>query len=167
MDGKRKIYVTADLHLGHGLVSRLRGFDSVEEHTQSVVDAWNSIVQKQDLVWVLGDAIWNKKTLDVVAGTMTGTKKLVLGNHDQMASHRYLKMFQKVYGCAAVGDVILTHIPVHPTQVGKDNRYRLNVHGHTHAAVVRGPDGKPDLRYRSVSLEQTGMAPVLLEDVIR
>jgi calcineurin-like phosphoesterase family protein len=52
--------------------------------------------------------------------------------------------------------ILLTHIPVHPSQL---RRGVLNVHGHLHARTINDP------RYVCVSLEQTGFRPVRLDQL--
>lgn len=152
-----KIYVIADLHLGHRKLQEIRGVGDDE-----IVDRWNSVVRKRDVVYVLGDVF----KLDRLP-EMRGIKKLALGNHDIASMSRYLKHFTWVRACFEWDNCLLTHIPVHGSQQG---RYRLNVHGHTHTRqitleavsgeIVRHPF------YRCVSAEQVDYTPVLLRDVV-
>lgn len=58
-----------------------------------------------------------------------------------------------------VGKAILTHVPVHPNQL--EHRFQKNIHGHMHSKKLEDP------RYVCVSLEHTGLAPVLLQHVIQ
>lgn len=46
---------TADLHLGHRLVTELRGFDSTDDHDNELARRWDTTVGEGDVVWVLGD----------------------------------------------------------------------------------------------------------------
>jgi len=147
------VFVIADLHFGHGKVAAARGFATTDAHDKALVDAWNQRVSKRDVVYVLGDVL----STDWIAD-LKGTKKLVMGNHDQRPMSAYAG-FSKIFGCYEFDGCILTHIPVHPNQFG---RYRLNVHGHTHTHML------DDARYVPTSVEHCpGFAPMVLRDLIR
>lgn len=147
-----KVYVIADLHLGHKKLAQVRGFSSVEEHDQKLVDNWNSVVTKKDVVYVLGDVFRVERLSD-----MRGIKKLTLGNHDQYPPERYLKYFTKIASYYEYDNCLLSHIPIHPCQFP---RYRKNVHGHMHTHDIDDPF------YVCVSAEQIDLTPVLLNSVI-
>ena len=51
------IYLTSDLHLGHDkdFIYKPRGFNSVDKANESIISNWNSIINEDDLVYVLGD----------------------------------------------------------------------------------------------------------------
>lgn len=147
------VYVIADLHLGHEKLAQVRGFSSGQEHDDALVAAWNRTVFKKDVVYVLGDVFHVERVPE-----LAGTKKLILGNHDQKPVASYAALFSKVMACHEFDNCLLTHIPVHPSQFP---RFELNIHGHTHAATI------PDLRYVPVSVEHcAGMAPIPLRPLI-
>lgn len=147
------VFVIADLHFGHAKVAALRGFADVELHNAAIIAAWNRVVSKRDVVYVLGDVFRLEPVIE-----LNGTKKLALGNHDQRPFAVYGAVFSKVRACFEFDDALLTHIPVHPSQFA---RWRVNVHGHTHENRIA------DVRYRSVSVEQCPrMEPRLLREVI-
>lgn len=80
------------------------------------------------------------------------------GNHDIFDDQDYSPYFFAQCGSREVNGVLLTHYPVHPSQV--EGRYRGNIHGHLHSKQL------PDPIYQCVSAEHTGYKPVLLGDVI-
>ena len=51
------VYFTSDLHLGHRNIISLqyRPFESVEEMDRALIDNFNSVVKKNDTVFILGD----------------------------------------------------------------------------------------------------------------
>ena len=53
-----EIYLTSDLHLGHDkdFIYKPRGFNSVDEANESIISNWNSIINEDDLVYVMEDA---------------------------------------------------------------------------------------------------------------
>lgn len=156
-----RVFVTSDTHFGHKRIiefeAAARPFATIEEHDRALVERWNATVQPKDTVWHLGDVFFGKDG-HIVLGSLHGTKKLVLGNHDHYALAIYQQYFSKIFGAARFSDCILTHVPVHPNQL--ETRYRLNIHGHMHSKSI------PDARYRCVSVEHTALAPVLMDSVI-
>ena len=49
-----KTFFTSDLHFGHNkdFLYKPRGFDNIEEHDDTVIENWNSVVSKDDTVYV-------------------------------------------------------------------------------------------------------------------
>ena len=56
-------FITSDLHFGHKNILEYdkRPFSSIEEHDESLIENWNSLVRPQDLVYCLGDITLGKK----------------------------------------------------------------------------------------------------------
>lgn len=93
----KRIWFTSDLHIGHKLVSGLRGFwkldiDGVrvvdtEAHDRALAENWDATVGPEDEVWVLGDLSINSGA-QVLAwfADRPGIIHLVSGNHDQTHS---------------------------------------------------------------------------------
>jgi calcineurin-like phosphoesterase family protein len=127
-------YSTSDWHVGHRLVSGIRGFWTDIEHTVPDVDAHSQAlistfdhVKPEDIIWFQGDMCvsesnW-KVALELLRG-LPGRKRLVCGNHDPIASfHRNawkflrpaLEVFETVqdYASVKVGGkmVLLSHYP--------------------------------------------------------
>jgi calcineurin-like phosphoesterase family protein len=155
-----RVFVISDTHFGHKRIiefeAAARPFASIEEHDRALVERWNATVKPKDTVWHLGDVFFGKDGHAVVA-ELNGIKKLVMGNHDHYPLEVYQRYFVKVQGAAEHSGCILTHVPVHPCQL--ERRYRLNIHGHMHSKSLDDP------RYRCVSAEHTGLAPILMSEV--
>ncbi len=168
-------FFISDTHFGHkGIINfsstkPFRPFKTIEEHDAELVRRWNSVVGKKDRVFHLGDFCFGKRNLEVAA-QLNGDKRLVMGNHDTYATEDYLKYFNKLYGACQFDNCILTHVPVHPRELG---RFPMNVHGHLHTEVVKAysqpllphseleVEGvKPDWRYFNVSCEQINLTPI-------
>lgn len=153
-----KIFVIADPHFGdERTATERRGFKSLEEMTQEIIENWNAVVSPQDKVYVLGDVTMARSGLEEVA-KLNGKKVLVAGNHDIYKTKDYLKYFKRVCGSVEFPDykVILQHIPIHPREIP---RHR-NIHGHLHEEMINEPG------FLCVSAEQIGYTPMLLEDAI-
>jgi calcineurin-like phosphoesterase family protein len=56
-----KIFITSDLHFGHdrGFLYEPRGFSNIESHDETVIQNWNSVVEPEDEVYILGDLMLN------------------------------------------------------------------------------------------------------------
>ena len=79
------IYFTSDLHLNHnrGFIYEPRGFHSVEEMNEAIIDLWNKIVTDDDDVYLLGDVMLGDTQLGIeLFKRLKGKIHIVLGNHD-------------------------------------------------------------------------------------
>lgn len=173
-------FFAADTHFGHRGVckflkddgSKLRPWDTIEEMDEALVENWNKVVKPDDKVYVAGDVVINRRALPILA-RLNGKKHLCKGNHDVFRIGEYLEYFYEVSACRVFDDFILTHIPVHPSQLG---RFKVNVHGHLHAHKIMCnvprnspliyPYELPDPRYLCVSMEQIDFTPIHI-DVMR
>lgn len=140
-------------------MAKRRGFETIEEHDNHIIECWNSTVHKKDTVWILGDITMEKKEPYKLLSKLNGIKNVVLGNHDlPQHTEELLKYTNKICGSFEYKGCILTHIPIHKSEM---KRYRLNIHGHLHLTDIGGD------RYINVSCEKVGYKPVLLNDIIR
>ena len=153
------VFVTADTHFGHIGILRYceqsRPFDSIEEHNEELVDRWNSVVNKRDVVWHLGDVAFGKENLHYLT-RCNGLKKLVMGNHDSYPIHEYTKVFRKICGVAGLHKYVLSHVPVHESQ---KYRFSGNLHGHLHQRELDDPF------YYNVGVDTNNLTPVPLEEI--
>lgn len=168
MSGKK--YVIGDLHLSHNNMAKHRGFNSVEQHDEHIIECWNNIVRKNDVVYILGDITMGKKQPYVLLDRLKGFKKVVLGNHD-MPQHikELLKHVNSVCASIKMKGSILTHIPIHESEL---SRFSKNIHAHLHEDKIRKLDNcgffsVPDSRYICVSCEQVNYTPILLDELLK
>jgi calcineurin-like phosphoesterase family protein len=84
---KDKLYFTSDLHLGHESIMQHcnRPFKTVEEMDKTIIDNWNSIISKDDIVFIIGDFCWRMGSQSIAwyIDRLLGNKILILGNHDR------------------------------------------------------------------------------------
>lgn len=76
------IYFTSDMHLGHKAVIRMqnRPFENVEEMNRILIDNYNSVVHKDDTVYILGDICYRisvDSANDLIA-SLKGKKYLMI-----------------------------------------------------------------------------------------
>jgi len=166
-----KVRFIGDLHLGHNSIPKFSGpqrggITTVEEHDAWIVQQWNSVCSKNDLIWVLGDACFDKTKLPLLK-KMKGSKHLILGNHDEFSLEAYAPYFNKIHGFVKYKSLWLSHAPIHPDEL----RGKINVHGHTHNHVMMIHDDHrcqdmPDPRYVCVSVEQVNGQPIEIDEVL-
>jgi calcineurin-like phosphoesterase family protein len=160
------IWVTSDTHLNHanmltwGLSGRPE-FSSVEEMNETIIDRWNSVVRPGDKVYHLGDVFFGSKDwFKVNWPRLNGSKRLVVGNHDDVRWLSSGGFFKKVSMWRFFKDfgLVLTHVPIHEASIvgGLDT---VNVHGHIHRQSA------PSRRHRNVCVEETNYTPVNLEEL--
>lgn len=152
------IYAISDLHFGHPNLAKHRGFETSDEHDQFIIDKWNSVVRKNDTVWILGDVAMEKKSYYKLLDFMNGIKKVVLGNHDlPQHSSELLKYVNSVCGMyTKMKGLIISHAPIHPCEL----RGKRNLHGHVHENSLDDP------RYINVSCEAVNYTPVKISELM-
>lgn len=168
------VYVIADLHFGHTNMAAKRGFNSSQLHDEFIIHQWNSIVNKRDIVWILGDITMERSHEYPLLARLNGLKKVVLGNHDK-PNHvqELLKYVNCVNGIIKYKGAWLTHCPVHPMEL--EHRVKYNIHGHIHEKQVlkkyqvfgKTIFSKPDPRYICVSCERVDYQPVLISNILK
>ena len=130
-----RVFFVSDTHFWHTNIIKYcnRPFDTVEEMNEKLISNWNSVVNKDDTVFHLGDfAFCGPTKAKVILEQLNGNIILVRGNHDYDS---VLKLFNKVYDqlIIKIGEelIYLNHYPF-LTYAGA---YRENVYqlfGHLH-----------------------------------
>ena len=80
-----EVFFTSDLHFQHqrGFLYEPRGFHSIEEHDEAIVDRWNNVVRPQDTVYILGDVMLNNNDKGIeLLNRLNGEFWFIRGNHD-------------------------------------------------------------------------------------
>ena len=166
-----RVFFIADLHLSHTNMALHRGFATVEEHDEHIIEKWNSVISKRDIVYILGDITMEKSAPYHLLDRLNGTKHVVLGNHDRKQDvKKLLGYVESVAGMIQYKGIMLTHCPIHPMEL--DYRFKHNIHGHIHDKVVMKSENYgllerhvPDERYVCVSCERVDFSPKTLEEL--
>jgi calcineurin-like phosphoesterase family protein len=157
----------ADLHLSHANMATRRGFSTIEEHDEYIIAKWNSVVNKRDITYILGDVTMEKSAPYHLLDRLNGLKHVVMGNHDRRQDvKKLLEHVESVAGMVSYKGIILTHCPIHPMEL--DYRFPKNIHGHIHdKQVMKMLDGweEIDERYICVSCERIDFTPKSLEEL--
>lgn len=162
----RNTFFISDTHFHHSKVLEFektaRPFSSIEEHNETIVQNWNSVVSDNDIVYHLGDVILGSADFSILK-RLKGEIRLIPGNHDTDHKIRgYLENgVSKIMGYHEIKShgFFCSHVPVHASQL--ETRFKFNIHGHTHSYVI------PDNRYINVSCEQIGLTPIHLDEIIK
>lgn len=130
-----KIFLIGDCHFGHRNIIKYcnRPFIDVEDMTRKQISYWNSVVGKNDIVYVVGDfALCGKQKIIEIGQQLNGRKRLILGNHDQASIEIYRAAgFEFIYNHHIVIDdfFIVSHMPL----VGiSENTPFANIFAHVH-----------------------------------
>lgn len=82
----QKLFFISDMHLGHKNVIQFsdRPFVSVKDMEKQMIENWNSVVSKNDIVFDLGDMFWfdGRHDAATVISKLNGTIYKIPGNHD-------------------------------------------------------------------------------------
>lgn len=158
------IYLTADPHFWHTNIIRYanRPFSSVEEMNDSLIGNWNSVVNEDDDVYILGDFVFGFRPayLEYVLYHTLGNKYLILGNHDYPLYRK--GAYKKVGGIIIykepieIDGYVLSHRPLEEAKVFDF----INIHGHIHEQI------KNDPHYINVCVEHTNYTPILFSEAV-
>lgn len=163
----RDVWLISDTHFyHHNIVHKFdpgRPFDSVGHMNEIMIENWNRVVKPGDKVYHLGDVFFGQREeFPKLWPRLNGKKRLIVGNHDDVKYLAAGAFFEKIMLWRWFDDLLLTHVPTHPSSLkeGRSGRPKVvNVHGHTHFK------GSPVGPYHSVCVELTNYTPVHIEDV--
>lgn len=140
---KQKVFFVSDLHFGHKNIIKFcnRPWETVEEMDKALIDNWNSVVRKNDIVFDLGDfAFAPDKRWKEILSQLNGKHYLILGNHDRVKwpGDSIMSLFAGVYTQLFIKidnrGIYLSHCPL----LCYDGVYRNNenvvwaLSGHVH-----------------------------------
>ena len=81
-----KIYIISDTHFNHENIIKYcnRPFKDINEMNDTIINNWNMIVKKDDIVYHLGDFFLGSKfDLKNIVDRLNGTIYLIRGNHEE------------------------------------------------------------------------------------
>lgn len=167
-----KVFVGSDFHWGHANImtfcptTRTR-YGSVANMNESMIQEWNSVVGKDDTVYMLGDiAFMSGYDASKIVNQLNGTKILIIGNHDikQLKDVHFYNAFKEVHHYLEVVHngtrIIMCHYPF--AEWNQMHRGSIALHGHLHGK----PSGMEKYRCRDVGMDATGKVVSLLDDII-
>ena len=158
------IWVTSDLHLMHSksFLWQPRGFSSTEEMCEAIVERWNSVVDKGDMVYNLGDiALSDTDAAIPYLQRLNGYQVWLKGNHD--SDNRVNKVLET---CPNIH--LLDGLNSSYATIIKSGKWRFYLshyptHGHTHQQTNFLQPNNPFLYH--VGLDSHNCYPVNLEEI--
>lgn len=95
------------------------------DHDEILLKNWNSVVNNNDTVYILGDIgrCGNNKDneyLCSIISRLKGKRILIRGNHDNLKDNRIRQLFTCIYDCFEITDnfnginqkLVLSHYPI-------------------------------------------------------
>ena len=162
-----KIFFTSDLHFGHKNILKYcaRPFDDVEAMDAYLIKQWNSVVERGDRVYVLGDISLSylPDRAASILKSLNGQKFLIAGNHDKRprTSSDFQECFVwiKDYATLKVDKqkIVMSHYPM-LTWDGKQYGSWM-LHGHCHGSL----DEDLNALRMDVGVDSHGGTPISFE----
>ena len=138
------IYFLSDTHFDHdkSFVYGPRGFSSIADADETIIQNWNSTVSNSDEMYMLGDFFMgtNINYIQNVLATLHGRIHLILGNHDTPGK---IKIYEQSTNIVEIVPAkrfdyckrhfYLSHYPTLTANYNDNPRTATyNIHGHTH-----------------------------------
>ncbi len=137
-------YYIADLHFFHENMNTkmdCRGFETVEEMNEYMINQWNRKVRKNDEVVILGDLSWGKaKETNELLKRLNGKLYMIRGNHDYFLDEKEFdnSRFEWIKSYDELKDnkrkVVVCHYPI----MCYNGQYRLNEKGESKTYMLYG-----------------------------
>ena len=151
-----RVFLISDTHFYHKnvIIYENRPFSTVDDMNYYLIEKWNSVVNKKDKVFLLGDVgFGNKEMLKEIVRQLKGNITLIAGNHDRPRTIKFwLDVgFKEVYRYPIIYNThfLLSHEPLQNVPNGY-----LCVHGHTHSKCLNSQ------YYYNVSCEVLNYTPI-------
>jgi calcineurin-like phosphoesterase family protein len=171
------VFLTSDLHFCHNqeFLYKPRGFNSVDEMNEAIVERWNSVVKPDDMVFVLGDFMLNdnEKGIEYIK-RLNGWLLAVWGNHDSVARQEFIYGHHPIimnmgYAHQFKHNKLTCYLSHYPTLTANYdekhfNQHVINFHGHTHQQTNWLNPANPFMYH--VGLDSHNCTPVHIEEAI-
>jgi calcineurin-like phosphoesterase family protein len=169
------IWFTSDTHLSHRNIIQYcnRPDQTVLDMDKRIINNWNKVVRKDDIIYHLGDfSFCNKKNeVEELLRQLNGQKHLIVGNHDRDETQKAkgwgtvspLKMIKIKYkdkkGIDRYQDITLCHYAM---KVWKNSgRGSWQLYGHSHGTL---PDD-PNSFQMDVGVDSNNFTPISFQQV--
>lgn len=170
-----KIFITSDCHFNHQNILKYepesRPFTSIQEMNEKIIENWNSVVDIEDTVYVLGDMFMGElKKIPNILNRLNGKIILVRGNHDtanriQFYKENGIEVKDIDYISYKGRFFILCHFPIASEEfiemVRRDNSETVILYGHIHS---NAPKGYVDGTYH-IGMDTNNLTPISLEQI--
>ena len=138
---------------------------------RTIIDNWNSVVGKDNLVYHLGDFTFGKDNymFDMVFDKLNGKIVLIEGNHDQLTrknKHKFYAYYDQYHEIKINGvDITLCHYPL--LTWNKKHHNAIMLHGHCHYNLpVTRKEGKELGKILDVGVDGNNFMPYSFNDIM-
>lgn len=171
-----ELYFTSDTHFSHipSFLWEPRGFSSVEEMNEAIVERWNRVVKPEDRVIHLGDVILSDTEKGLAYfKRLNGEICLVFGNHDTLHRQEELAKLPNVivlgYAHVFKYKKLSFYVSHYPSLVANYDdkhfsQHVINLHGHTHQQANFLYPNNPFIYH--VGVDSHNCTPVHIDEVI-
>ena len=171
-----QVFFTSDTHFNHICILRFcnRPFKDIQEMNQSLIENWNRVVGKDDLVFHLGDfAFGNAAAWNQILDQLNGKIILIVGNHDmknmrQAVVERFEEFALEMYIEIDKQPIILNHHPFLCYGGSYDNIWQLFGHVHTRQNYFGRDKDRLSVLFPTqydVGIDNNNYAPISFEQV--
>ena len=170
------IWFTSDLHFGHDreFIYKPRGFENIYDMNEAIISNWNSVVNPEDEVYLLGDVMLGDNEIGMkLLKNLKGHIHIIRGNHDTVArmnlycnSYNVIDVKDAQYLKIGKQSIFLCHYPTFTSNLEKSanlGEHILNFFGHTH----QKSNFYEDIPFMyHVGVDSHNNTPVAYEDII-
>ena len=166
----KQIYVISDTHFNQYFMILFgkRPFKSLKEMNNKLIYNWNKIVNKNDIVIIVGDlGGGNYLFFNWLLNKLNGEKILIKGNHDfkfrlrKLIKTKAIKIYKELKIETPKADILFTHKPKKRIR----NLFNINIHGHYHRKLL--PKKFLQNYYYNVAVEHNNYKPKLLLTILK
>lgn len=181
----------SDTHFNHACAHweiplwKARGFESVEQHNETLIERWNSVCNKNTIAFHLGDFIFGKDSIqnfkDLVSNRLNFSKLYVMpGNHcsgwkqvfeEQPGNAFKINQNKTVFFVPNYLEVLANGVPLalchYPlASFHGQSRQTIHLHGHCHSNLMKSPLGPLIYKTKTfdVSIENCPF-PITLKEI--
>ena len=137
------IWFSSDLHFNHNreFIYQARGFETLEEMNQTIIERFNSLVKPEDDLYLLGDIMLGKlEDSKPLVAALNGKKHFIIGNHDNSNRVKFYKTLSDDVTYANILDAAkhrfyLSHYPTLTSNLDEGAPIKarvINLCGHSH-----------------------------------
>ena len=170
------IWFSSDTHFGHNraFLYEPRGFSNIYEHDKTIINNWNSLVDNNDEVYLLGDIMLGDNEYGLKClKQLKGKIHIIRGNH---CTDARMQLYSQCWNVVEITEgqylkvngqnFYLCHYPTMTSNLEKTanlKEHTINLFGHTHQKT-NFYQGIPFMYH--VGLDSHNCKPVSLEEVL-
>lgn len=143
-----RIFLTSDTHFGHDreFIYGPRGFTSIQEHDEEIIQRWNLVVKPDDIVYHLGDVMLgdNGHGLECLR-QLNGIIYIIPGNHDTSTRIKLYKTLENVH-------ILESGIPDLKAAAATLKYKKYNFYLSHHPTMTSNLEKAPDLKLHLINL---------------